>query len=269
MLDVDALGCEEQKLVVAGDPERSYLLTKISSDAPACGARMPLDAHLPEGQIQCLRAWVSQLTSGGSGGQVNSQGGANAGQPPTGGQVNGQGGANAGQPPTGGSSQVGGTAGAGGPIAGSGGDVGPNQGGHSGSSPGGQNSGGDPSSSAGSAAAGSPSEPEDCGAVVSFAGDVQPIFTASCAKQGCHTNQRPSAGLSLASGTSYQALVGVMSSCAGRVQVRPGNPAESYLMDKLLGTNMCSGSQMPKAGGLASGQLDTVRRWICQGALNN
>jgi hypothetical protein len=52
--------------------------------------------------------------------------------------------------------------------------------------------------------------------------------------------------------------------------VKPGAPASSYLMDKLLGANLCMGSQMPKAGqSLPSTQIDTIRNWICQGAPNN
>jgi hypothetical protein len=46
--------------------------------------------------------------------------------------------------------------------------------------------------------------------------------------------------------------------------------SESYLVDKLLGTNLCSGSQMPKAGSsLPCAQLDAVRSWICEGAPNS
>jgi hypothetical protein len=41
-------------------------------------------------------------------------------------------------------------------------------------------------------------------------------------------------------------------------------------MDKLLGANLCSGSQMPKAGqSLPAGDLAKISDWICQGAKQN
>jgi len=49
-----------------------------------------------------------------------------------------------------------------------------------------------------------------------------------------------------------------------------GDPGASYVMRKLLGTNLCSGSQMPKAGqSLPQRDLDAIGGWICAGALNN
>jgi hypothetical protein len=41
-------------------------------------------------------------------------------------------------------------------------------------------------------------------------------------------------------------------------------------MHKLLGTELCSGSQMPKAGqSLPANQLALISDWICQGAKDN
>jgi len=111
-----------------------------------------------------------------------------------------------------------------------------------------------------------------CGPTVSFSTQVQPIFTANCASAGCHTGNRPSAGLSLANGSAYAALVNVASSssCTSLLRVKPGNTSQSYLLNKLVGTGICSGTQMPKAGTkLPSGQLDAVTGWICEGAPKN
>jgi len=82
---------------------------------------------------------------------------------------------------------------------------------------------------------------------------------------------RPAETLSLESGKAFAELVNVASGqCGGRTLVKPGAPASSYIMDKLTGTNLCMGSQMPKAGqSLPSTQIDTIRNWICQGASNN
>ena len=41
-------------------------------------------------------------------------------------------------------------------------------------------------------------------------------------------------------------------------------------MHKLLGTYICAGTQMPKAGSsLPKQELDVVGAWICAGAPNN
>jgi hypothetical protein len=104
------------------------------------------------------------------------------------------------------------------------------------------------------------------------------IFSPTCATANCHAPTTvgkntisPQAGLDLTSGKSFGNLVGVSSSeCGARPRVAPGDVAGSYLMDKLLGTNLCTGSQMPKKGvSLAPAELDLVRSWICSGAANN
>jgi hypothetical protein len=79
-------------------------------------------------------------------------------------------------------------------------------------------------------------------------------------------------GLNLTAGSSYANLVNVAASQCndGRKRVVPGSPSTSYLVEKLMGVNMCSGSQMPKAGqGLLARQTQTIANWICLGAPNN
>jgi hypothetical protein len=107
--------------------------------------------------------------------------------------------------------------------------------------------------------------------IVSFAADVQPIFSAACNASGCHTGARPKEGLSLEVGEAYASLVGAPASqCSERLLVKPGDPAGSYLVQKLMGTQLCSGSQMPKAGqGLPDAEFETISNWICQGAPEN
>lgn len=108
-----------------------------------------------------------------------------------------------------------------------------------------------------------------CGPPVSFAAQVQPIFNASCTT-GCHSGNRPAGGVALGSGVAYAEMVNVASTCRGLKHVAPGSPQTSYLINKLVGMGMCSGSIMPKAGGeLPQAQIDLVRAWICQGAPNN
>ena len=110
-----------------------------------------------------------------------------------------------------------------------------------------------------------------CGAAVSFANQLQTIFTATCVT-GCHGGVRPADNLALGAGVSYAALVNVRSSSCvdGRLRVRPRSADQSYLLNKLEGVNLCGGGQMPLRGAaLAPDQIAMFRRWICHGAPNN
>lgn len=109
-------------------------------------------------------------------------------------------------------------------------------------------------------------------APVSFANDVQPIFTKSCAYGMCHPNGAGAVGLQLGIGKAYGSLVGVESAgCGdeGRARVVPGQPADSYLVDKLLGVRLCSGSRMPGDQGLPAEKIQTMIDWICAGAADD
>ena len=140
---------------------------------------------------------------------------------------------------------------------------------------------------------GSPSDPLNCGAcghecapgqtceggqcvcsvveAPSFAADVQPILTASCAKTACHTGSLPKAGLDLSAGNAHGELVGVPSvQCDDRLLVVPGAPTESYLMNKVMNVDLCGTSKkMPPSGSLSDTQLQTLSDWICAGALDD
>ena len=106
--------------------------------------------------------------------------------------------------------------------------------------------------------------------VVSFSRQVQPILTATCATAQCHAGPNAEQGMDLRSGHAYGALVGVDSvQCPGK-RVEPGAPASSYLMSKLEGNGPCFlGAKMPSGGVLAPTDIDTIRSWISQGALDN
>jgi len=118
--------------------------------------------------------------------------------------------------------------------------------------------------------------------------DLEPTFTSvqqqifntqdASGRQNCvvcHTDQgRTPAGpgLNLREGASYNALVGVASrGKPGATLVIPGDPENSYLVQKLEGAPGIVGERMPRTGGpyLTSGQLLVLRRWIQQGARND
>jgi hypothetical protein len=109
------------------------------------------------------------------------------------------------------------------------------------------------------------------GASVSFSATVLPILTSSCASNGCHKGANPQQNLDLTAAGAYQDLVNVPAQQCndGRKRVLPGDASQSYLIDKMLGINMCAGTQMPKQNKLPSEQIDTVVSWICAGAPNN
>lgn len=95
------------------------------------------------------------------------------------------------------------------------------------------------------------------------------VFTPTCATSGCHSGGAPAAGLNLQAGNAYAELVGIASSQdAGLMRVNPGNPDDSYLIRKLEGT-ASSGQQMPPGAPLAQAEIDVIRQWITDGAVDD
>ncbi len=89
----------------------------------------------------------------------------------------------------------------------------------------------------------------------------------------CHTStgRAPSAGLDL-SVNAFSALVNVGSrNKTGAIFVVPGDPDNSYLIQKLEGAAGIVGLRMPRNGPpyLSDGQVQIIRRWILLGAKND
>lgn len=105
--------------------------------------------------------------------------------------------------------------------------------------------------------------------LVSFANQVQPIFTNNCVNAGCHPGG--GAPFSLAAGVSYGQLVNQdasVGSCQGQKRVQPGDANNSVLVKRLEGS--ACGNRMPLGGSaLSSASIQLIRDWITQGALNN
>jgi mono/diheme cytochrome c family protein len=115
---------------------------------------------------------------------------------------------------------------------------------------------------------GDPAKPGDPGDPdpVSFASDVQPIFDANCIV--CH-GAGGNGGLDLRSPQSYDNLVDLTSPNYSAKRVAPGDPDNSVLVDKISGAGQF-GSRMPPSGpGLSSGQIQTIRTWVVEGAERN
>ena len=79
----------------------------------------------------------------------------------------------------------------------------------------------------------------------------------------------PAASLNLEAANSYAQLIGIASTQDGGVQrVNPGNPDLSYLITKLEGPG-AAGQQMPPSGALPQADIDVIRQWITDGAVDD
>ena len=107
-------------------------------------------------------------------------------------------------------------------------------------------------------------------APVSLAREVAPIMTQRCVM--CHIAGAAQGGLDLYTNL-WGAIVNVKSTQSALNLVEPGDPDKSYLYLTLTGDQLSaggSGAQMPfQAGQLDAAQLELIRTWIAQGALNN
>lgn len=87
----------------------------------------------------------------------------------------------------------------------------------------------------------------------------------------CHTNvgRTPSGGLNLAHAVAYDQIVNMTSARKpGAIRVIPGDPDNSYLVQKLAGSAGIVGVRMPQSGPpyLTDGQILILKRWIALGA---
>src|SRR5688572_12262663 len=92
-------------------------------------------------------------------------------------------------------------------------------------------------------------------ASVDFARDVQPILQQRCI--GCHGPTQQSGGYRL--DRRREALAGGV-----RPMIIPGNSGSSRLYRRIIGSEF--GTRMPTTGPLPAGEIDTLTKWIDQGA---
>ena len=96
------------------------------------------------------------------------------------------------------------------------------------------------------------------------------VFTATCATSGCHAGANAPQGLRLDAANSFGLLVNVASmEVPSLLRVEPGDPDDSYLIQKLEGT-AAVGERMPLGGPpLEQASIDTIRQWILDGATDD
>jgi hypothetical protein len=99
-----------------------------------------------------------------------------------------------------------------------------------------------------------------------FASIQQNVFTPICTV--CHAGGGAPQGLRLDATNSYALLVGVPSTEVPSIlRVKPGDPDNSYLIQKLEG-HAAVGAQMPFGGPpLPAATIAVIRQWITDGAL--
>jgi hypothetical protein len=106
-------------------------------------------------------------------------------------------------------------------------------------------------------------------ATVSYQRDIGPLLTASgCTSAPCHGGLFLSSNFDLSSySTSFQP--GDQASAFGICPIVPGNPATSYLIEK-LGPTPREGVRMPNGfPPLSEAQIELISTWILEGAQNN
>ena len=115
---------------------------------------------------------------------------------------------------------------------------------------------------------------------ISFARDVQPIFTARCAITSCHTGptQQASGHQSLDAGVAYADSVNAPATTGKLVRVKPGSIRQSQLAHRILGQGLPRGGAImpqgcpgfpPLGGCLTREEIFTIVAWIAEGAPNN
>jgi mono/diheme cytochrome c family protein len=100
---------------------------------------------------------------------------------------------------------------------------------------------------------------------VNYATQIQPIFTANCVS--CHSGGGAPQGLKLDAPNSFANLVNVNSNEVPSLKrVKPSDPDNSYLVDKIEGTATV-GSRMPlNRPPLSTANISLIRQWIIAGA---
>jgi hypothetical protein len=105
-----------------------------------------------------------------------------------------------------------------------------------------------------------PVEPANCDPdTVYFKNDILPMLVGRCAMPGCHAGPNPPKNVDL---TSYTPIMLT-------ADVRPGRPDHSDLYEVISETRPEKRMPPPPHPPLTSEQINQVRVWILQGALDN
>ena len=99
-----------------------------------------------------------------------------------------------------------------------------------------------------------------------FTSIQEEILNKSCAFSGCHVSGSVNPNLS---GNSYVNIVSKKSS-TGMDYIKPNDPNNSYLLQKIIGSSGINGSRMPRnSSPLSQEKINVITEWINDGAKNN
>jgi hypothetical protein len=95
------------------------------------------------------------------------------------------------------------------------------------------------------------------------------IFARNCTFSSCHGATSPEKGMSLVSPT-YATLSGVASTeVPAMMRIAPGDPAGSYLLQKISSATPLNGVRMAPDQPLPAYKIEAIRLWITAGAPND
>jgi hypothetical protein len=105
----------------------------------------------------------------------------------------------------------------------------------------------------------------------SFDDIASKVFT-TCSTLSCHSASAAKGGLQLTKDVAYEQLVNVpadndQAKLKGKIRVIPGDPANSFLVQKLEGPDPREGDPMPQRGQkLPDDVIAAIKTWIQNGA---
>ena len=110
-----------------------------------------------------------------------------------------------------------------------------------------------------------------------YASNIQPLYNKACAVAGCHVGTPPAQFLDLSVGKSYRDTVNVRSTeVRNLLLVKPGDAANSYLVQKINGTpgltlmpQGCPGAPLRGAVCLTPDEITAIETWVLACAPNN
>ena len=103
-------------------------------------------------------------------------------------------------------------------------------------------------------------------AAPTFTNIQENILNKSCAFSGCHSAGSVNPNLS---DNAFQNIVNKQSS-TGTNYITPNDPANSYLLQKVIGASGINGSRMPlNNSALSQENIDAITEWINDGAKDN
>lgn len=115
-----------------------------------------------------------------------------------------------------------------------------------------------------------PTEPQPSTAVSSKLSDIQAkVFKQSCALSGCHGSTNNQANLLLTDGNSFSNLVNVQSSLFPQFKRVVPDSSSNSLLIKILKGEVSPRMPPPNRDPLSEAVIDSIAKWIDNGALNN